>query len=179
MPAINLVTPASQHAEKPRIKGSAWSDAEENMCITLLRNIKEAGLVSNVQKLWPIVEANMKSQGFDRSASAIKNHWNRHLRAKSGFDERANPRPDALRTGALDGTKVGRLPGKQKPAQKTPAMPSTAGKYAPGTLASQQPAAISSFAAPAGLNAGNVIDLTGDDDDVDAAGEPDYSYYFG
>ncbi|KAL9058462.1 MAG: hypothetical protein Q9162_001758 [Coniocarpon cinnabarinum] len=109
LPAPKPTNMDSKKSRQPKNKGNAWTAEEENMCIALVRSLRSGSTFKSVEKLWPQVAEEMAKQGTDRSGSAIKNYWNRHLRAKSGFDERINPRADAMSTGTLDGKKVGRL----------------------------------------------------------------------
>ena len=110
-PVATSSTPQSKHA--PKTKGSAWTEEEEQLCIALMNSLLQPGQ-HKVEHLWPQIEQQMRSAGFGRTGSSIKNYWNRHLRAKSGLDERKTPRADTMTTGTLGGPKVGRLPGKKK-----------------------------------------------------------------
>lgn len=87
-------------------KGTAWKKDEEDACIKLMIEVREAGNCHRIDALWDAVSRRMLSDcGISRSSAAVKNHWNRHLRAKSGYDERRTPKPNTLRTGLLSSEK--------------------------------------------------------------------------
>lgn len=48
-----------------------------------------------IEDLWHIISNAMRAEGMERSAAAVKNQWNRSLRWKSKFDERARKKPGA------------------------------------------------------------------------------------
>ncbi len=67
-----------------------------------MKKVKNSGICSRIDELWGEVSKKMEQDyGVIRSAAGVKNAWNRNLRAKSRFDERANPKPQMLRTGLL------------------------------------------------------------------------------
>jgi len=67
-----------------------------------MKKVKNSGVCNRIDELWGEVSKRMEQEyGVIRSAAGVKNAWNRNLRAKSRFDERANPKPQMLRTGLL------------------------------------------------------------------------------
>ena len=53
-------------------------------------------------KRWEVCAKRLKNDhGLSRSGPAIKNHWNRVLRVRTGLDERRTPNPDKMVTGLL------------------------------------------------------------------------------
>lgn len=76
------------------------------MCIRIMKKVKNSGKCNRIDELWGEVSKQMEHEyGIMRSAAGVKNAWNRNLRAKSRFDERAVPKPQMLRTGLLIGKK--------------------------------------------------------------------------
>lgn len=98
-------------AETPVDRGAkcTWSENEQEACIALLVDIQTSWTGKfTIDALWQRVSEEMISAGFNRTPHGVKNYWSRYGRIRSGYDERSVKRPEAMVTGALDGTKVGR-----------------------------------------------------------------------
>jgi len=97
----------------------AWTAEEDAACIRVMRNLLEIHNGSRriaIDTLWQRASEVLAKEGIDRSSSGIKMQWTRRLRAQSGVDERAVPRPDLMCTGLL--TKG--IPRRKRAVEKTP-----------------------------------------------------------
>jgi len=91
-------------------KGSPWSTEEEDATIKIMQDVVDEQQIYG-DKRWTECAKRLKKQyAVNRSAAAIKNQWNRVLRARSGVDERKHPNPSRMTTGSL-------TPKKRKRAQ--------------------------------------------------------------
>lgn len=71
-----------------------------------MREVKESGKCRRIDELWDAVATRLRNEyDINRSPAAVKNQWNRVLRAMSGFDERHTPKPSSLQTGLLPSSK--------------------------------------------------------------------------
>ncbi|KAJ9619557.1 hypothetical protein H2203_008337 [Taxawa tesnikishii (nom. ined.)] len=84
---------------------SSWSAEEDAACIAAMRLIVSRG-EGGTDARWAAVSAIMASRGYRRRPNAVKNQWNRRLRALSGAEDRGvRRRSQALKTSLL-GSKV-------------------------------------------------------------------------
>ena len=79
----------------------AWTKREEAICMQEMNRVKSVGRRLRNNGTWDAISQGMVARGCNRSSQAIKNTWNRHLRAICGIDERLKARPDLLTTGLL------------------------------------------------------------------------------
>jgi len=103
----------------------AWTAEEDAACIRVMRNLLEIHNGSRriaIDTLWQRASDALAKEGIERSSSGIKMQWTRRLRAQSGVDERAVPRPDLMCTGLL--TKG--VPRRKRAVERSPpATPTT------------------------------------------------------
>jgi len=99
--------PSSAH-----VRGTTWSAAEEAATITIMQDLVAGTNAVYGDRRWQVCARRLKKDhGLTRSGPAIKNHWNRVLRARTGLDERRTPNPNKMVTGLLTPRK------KQRTAQ--------------------------------------------------------------
>lgn len=123
---------------KKQANPSSWSDAENEAAIDIMRSVavhpkfmgKETRF-EEVARLLSLAPYNSSK----RAGTAIKNQWNRYLRAKSGFEDRSTKkRTQGLVTSSLSGTTTTVKPKpstatnkvqkpKPKPKQRTSPVP--------------------------------------------------------
>lgn len=107
--SAQLAAKRAAGARASAAKATAWSENEDRACMKLMPEVKTAGACKRIDDLWEMVSKRLLSDyGFHRSPAAVKNQWNRVLRAKCGFDERATKKPHSLRTGLLPSAKAAR-----------------------------------------------------------------------
>ncbi len=81
-------------------KGTTWSPREVEATIEIIKDLKAANYYGDnrweraSQRLW-------EEYRIERTPNAVKNQWNRVIRAQSGLDERKRPNPQMMVTGAL------------------------------------------------------------------------------
>ena len=93
-------------------RGTPWSAAEEEATITIMKDLVTGKNAVYGDKRWEVCAKRLKKDhGHSRSGPAVKNHWNRVLRARTGLDERRTPNPGKMVTGSLTPRK------KQRTAQ--------------------------------------------------------------
>jgi len=99
----------------------AWRDVEDALAIKTMSELQINRAPGRIDQLWDEISQVMHKNGYNRSAGAVKNQWNRRLRAMCGVDERAIKRPDLLRTGLLlpKGAKVTTSQRLTKPPKST------------------------------------------------------------
>ena len=91
--------------KKPR--NNAWTGEEKNSLIKVMRaHLKavdkgEREVIYDA-KLFALISQDCSKFGLTRNANAIKNMWNRELRAESGMDERRQKNPSKLKTSVQD-----------------------------------------------------------------------------
>lgn len=89
--------PSSAHC-----RGRPWSAAEEAATIAIMKDLVAGTNAVYGDKRWEVCAKRLKKDhGLTRSGPAIKNHWNRVLRARTGLDERRTPNPNKMVTGSL------------------------------------------------------------------------------
>lgn len=108
-------TPASPAVSK----GRPWSADEESATIKIMQDLVAEGRVYGDKRWAECAKRLKKQQPSYRSAAAIKNQWNRVLRARSGVDERKHPNPSRMTTGS-------QTPKKRKRAQSVVSATATA-----------------------------------------------------
>lgn len=83
---------------------SKWTNREGQMVAILMREVISEGVVNHTESRWDVVAARLSFRfAVDRTASAVKNYWNRYGRAANpSLDERRTARPDKLVTGVQD-----------------------------------------------------------------------------
>lgn len=89
-----------QAATNRNPKGANWSDVEKGYVATLMHEVMQDESISKTEKRW--VKAGdllQERYGVTRTATAIKNYWNREGRNASGLDERNKKNPNKLVTG--------------------------------------------------------------------------------
>lgn len=95
---------------RPQKRGSAipkessrgkWSEDEEEACIRIMTQVKTSNYEGTIDELWIEISRQMNLLGFSRTSAAVKNMWNRQLRYKSRFDERARKKPHASESHAV------------------------------------------------------------------------------
>lgn len=104
-------------------KHTGWSEVEQLYCMRAMKEVKNSGECQRIDQLWDAIAIKMQARGYERTAGGVKNIWNRFLRERSGFDERANPRPEMMQTGLLkkkDDPEYKPRPRKGEQAQKRP-----------------------------------------------------------
>ena len=80
-----------------------WTDHERATVRMLMHTVMRYNNdISKTEMRWAEVERLSKAHGLTRTATAIKNHWNRNGRLESGLDERNKPDPSKLVTGVQD-----------------------------------------------------------------------------
>lgn len=82
-------------------RGASWAADEEEAFVNIMKYlVNETELIGG--RRWE--EGAMllqKVYNGSRTPSALKNQWNRVLRARTGLDERRRPKPTMMVTGAL------------------------------------------------------------------------------
>lgn len=95
------------------VRGRPWSVAEEAATTRIMRDLVTGANAVYGDRRWEMCAKRLKKDhGLTRSGPAIKNHWNRVLRARTGLDERRTPNPNKMVTGSLTPRK------KQRTAQR-------------------------------------------------------------
>ncbi|KAK4995900.1 hypothetical protein LTR66_004383 [Elasticomyces elasticus] len=96
--AADVSTSSPARSEEKR---KFWSEAEDQLCIKLMRTLLAEHRYPRLQDLWDTISVEMTKQGMNRLPSAVKSTWNRRLRAASGIDEKKRNRPEKMATSLL------------------------------------------------------------------------------
>lgn len=96
-------TMPGQAATNRNTKGANWSTSEKAYVTTLMHEVMQDERISKTEKRWVKVgELLQQRYNVTRTATAIKNYWNREGRSTSGLDERNKKNPNKLITGVQD-----------------------------------------------------------------------------
>ncbi|THY02689.1 hypothetical protein D6D01_10272 [Aureobasidium pullulans] len=157
-------------------KASSWSDAEDQACIKLMREIcteKRHAAIASTEKRFEMVADRMKQDhGFNRTASGVKLQWNRRLRAISGFEDRGEKKHSGsgLTTSSLaKGTKSGTL-------AATSLVASTASKGKTVSASPAQSSETSTTSVRQGKRKARFVDSEDEEDDFTPAARPSERY---
>ncbi|THY57352.1 hypothetical protein D6C97_04787 [Aureobasidium pullulans] len=157
-------------------KASSWSDAEDQACIKLMREIcteKRHAAIASTEKRFEVVADRMKQDhGFNRTASGVKLQWNRRLRAISGFEDRGEKKHSGsgLTTSSLaKGTKSGTL-------AATSLVASTASKGKTVSASPAQSSGTSISSVRQGKRKARFVDSEDEEDDFIPAARPSKRY---
>lgn len=157
-------------------KASSWSDAEDQACIKLMREIcteKRHAAIAGTEKRFEVVADRMKQDhGFNRTASGVKLQWNRRLRAISGFEDRGEKKHSGsgLTTSSLaKGTKSGTL-------AATSLVASTASKGKTVSASPAQSSGTSISSVRQGKRKARFVDSEDEEDDFTPAARPSKRY---
>ncbi|KAF2142624.1 uncharacterized protein K452DRAFT_287042 [Aplosporella prunicola CBS 121167] len=133
-----------------------WNAYERESCAAAMRqSLRDTPVLQTVER-WDDVRAILASQ-FNinrRTASGVKNYWNRNGRVESGVDERKRPRAQAMRT-----TLCGEDKKEEQKAQRAAAAAAAAA------------AAVASSKDPGSKHSVRRARRAGDDDDFGFVGE--------
>ncbi|THX89877.1 hypothetical protein D6D08_03719 [Aureobasidium pullulans] len=157
-------------------KASSWSDAEDQACIKLMREIcteNRHAAIAGTEKRFEVVADRMKQDhGFNRTASGVKLQWNRRLRAISGFEDRGEKKHSGsgLTTSSLaKGTKSGTL-------AATSLVASTASKGKTVSASPAQSSGTSISSVRQGKRKARFVDSEDEEDDFTPAARPSKRY---
>jgi len=96
-------TMPGQAATNRNPKGANWSTSEKAYVTTLMHEVMRDERISKTEKRWVKVRDLLQQRyNVTRTATAVKNHWNREGRSTSGLDERNKKNPNKLITGVQD-----------------------------------------------------------------------------
>jgi hypothetical protein len=94
--------PHGRHFEPVIRKQNSWSATEENALIGIMRRLLPLQEKWNNEKLFDTVTDEMKGMGYPRANNGIRMYWARHLRHRTGLDERWGRRKGtALQTSVI------------------------------------------------------------------------------